>query len=93
MEFEWDAAKARVNADKHGISFEEASSVFGDPLALTFDDPTHSTVEHRYLTFGVSAAGRSLVVVHTSRGDTIRIISSRPMTPRERRAYEQWEKA
>lgn len=92
MEFEWDAAKSRVNVDKHGVAFEEASSVFGDPFALTFDDSIHSTAEHRYLTFGVSAGGRSLVVVHTSRGDTIRIISSRPMTPSERRAYEQWEK-
>jgi uncharacterized protein len=92
MEFEWDAAKSRFNADKHGVSFEEASSVFGDPLALTFDDPAHSEAERRYLTFGVSGAGRSLLVAHTSRGDTIRIISSRPMTPRERRAYEQWEK-
>jgi len=92
MEFEWDAAKSRINADKHGVTFEDASSVFGDPFALTFDDLTHSTAERRYLTFGVSVAGRSLVVVHTSRGDTIRIISSRPMTLRERRAYEQWEK-
>ena len=90
MEFEWDAAKSRVNVDKHGVSFDEACTVFGDPLALTFDDPTHSTVERRYLTFGVSAAGRSLLVVHTSRGATIRLISSRRMTPRERRAYEQW---
>ena len=92
MEFEWNAAKSRANADKHGVAFEEASSVFGDPLALTFDDLTHSAAEHRFLTFGVSAAGRPLVVVHTSRGDTIRIVSSRHMTPRERRAYEQWEK-
>ncbi len=91
MEFEWDAQKSRFNEVTHGVSFWEASSVFGDPLALTFDDVLHSTHERRYLTFGVSAARRSLVVVHTSRGDTIRIISARPMTPHERRAYEQWE--
>jgi len=91
MEFEWDAEKARFNEVKHGVSFHEASSVFGDPLALTFEDAWHSSRERRYLTFGLSTAGRPLVVVHTSRGDTIRIISSRPMTPRERRAYEQWE--
>lgn len=91
MEFEWDARKSRLNADKHGVSFDEASSVFGDPLALTFDDLAHSRHERRYLTFGRSAAERSLVVVHTSRGATIRIISARPMTPRERRAYEHWK--
>jgi uncharacterized DUF497 family protein len=92
MEFEWDAAKSRVNADKHGVTFEAASSVFGDPLALTFDDPVHSMIERRYVTFGFSSPGRPLLAVHTSRGDTIRIISSRPMTPRERRAYERWKK-
>jgi len=91
MEFEWDAWKSRLNEDKHGTSFDEAATVFGDPLALTFDDIVHSREERRYLTFGFSAPGRPLVVVHTSRGDTIRIISARPMTPHERRAYEQWE--
>jgi uncharacterized DUF497 family protein len=91
MEFEWGAWKSRVNEDKHGVSFDEAASVFGDPLAITFDDPEHSAHERRYLTFGFSSAARPLLVVHTSRGDTIRIISARPMTPRERRAYEQWE--
>jgi uncharacterized DUF497 family protein len=91
MEFEWDARKSRLNENKHGVSFHEAASVFGDPLALTFDDTARLGHERRYLTFGISAAGRSLVVVHASRGDTIRIISARIMTPRERRAYEQWE--
>lgn len=91
MDFEWDATKSRFNEDKHGVSFDEAASVFGDPLALTFDDLEHSTQERRYLTFGLSAAGRALLVVHTSRGATIRIISARPMTPRERRHYEQWQ--
>lgn len=91
MEFEWDIEKARANEVKHGVSCHEASSVFGDPLALTFEDVRHSSQERRYLTFGLSAPGRSLVVVHTSRGANIRIISTRVMTPRERRAYEQWE--
>ena len=89
MDFEWDARKSRFNQDKHGVSFDEAATVFGDPLALTFGDAEHSGEELRYLTFGLSQAGRVLVVAHTSRGDTIRIISVRPMTPRERRDYEQ----
>jgi uncharacterized DUF497 family protein len=89
MDFEWGASKSRLNEDKHGVSFDEAASIFGDPLAITFDDFVHSRQEQRYLTFGLSAAGRPLLVVHTSRGDTIRLISARPMTPRERRHYEQ----
>jgi hypothetical protein len=91
MDIEWDATKSRFNEDKHGVSFDEAASVFGDPLALTFDDLEHSALERRYLTFGLSTADRLLLVVHTSRGATIRIISSRRMTPRERRHYEQWQ--
>ena len=86
MHFEWDASKARRNEQKHGVSFDEAATVFGDPLAVTFDDIEHSTHEERYLTFGLSAANRALLVAHTSRGDTIRIISARRLTPRERRA-------
>ena len=93
MEPEWDAAKSRVDERKHGVSFGEAASVFGDPLALTFEDVFHSAQERRFLTFGLSAMSRPLVVVHTSRGDTIRIISARLMTPRERRSYEQWEES
>ena len=85
------STKSRFNEDKHGVSFDEAASVFGDPLALTFDDLEHSALERRYLTFGLSTADRLLLVVHTSRGATIRIISSRRMTPRERRHYEQWQ--
>jgi uncharacterized protein len=90
MHFEWDAAKAKGNEQKHGVTFDEATTVFGDPLALTFDDVEHSADERRYLTFGVSNDNRGLVVAHTSRGDTIRIISARTMTPRERRDYEQY---
>lgn len=90
MYFQWDAAKSKRNEDMHGITFDEATTVFGDPLALTFDDIEHSTNEQRYLTFGISTEGRPLVVAHTARGDNIRIISARPMTPRERRDYEQY---
>jgi uncharacterized protein len=90
MHFEWDAAKAKVNEEKHGVTFDEATMVFGDPLALTFDDVEHSEGEARYLTFGITSNNRALVVAHTSRGDNIRIISARAMTPRERRDYEQY---
>lgn len=90
MYFEWDAGKARRNEEKHGVTFDEAATVFGDPLSLTFDDHERSEDEWRYLTFGLSVGGRALVVAHTARGDMIRIISSRPMTPRERRDYERY---
>jgi uncharacterized protein len=91
MRFEWDGQKSALNQRKHGVAFDEAATVFGDPLGLTFDDSEHSFDERRYLTFGFSTEQRALVVAHTSRGDTIRIISARPMTPRERREYEQWQ--
>jgi uncharacterized DUF497 family protein len=81
--------QGRANTAIHGVTFEEAQEVFGDPLALTFDDVEHSADEPRYLTFGLSASGRPVVVAHTARGATIRIISARQMTPRERRHYEQ----
>lgn len=89
MQFEWDAEKSRRNQHKHGVSFTEAATVFADPLAVTYADPANSIVEERYLTFGWSVAGTALVVVHTGRGDTIRIISARRMTLRERSDYEQ----
>ena len=90
MRFEWDPEKAELNREKHRVTFEEATTVFGDPLALTFDDPDHSAGEQRFLTFGTAATGKALVVSHTDRGDTIRIISAREMTRRERRTYEQY---
>lgn len=90
MYFEWDGGKAKRNEEKHGVTFNEAATVFGDPLALTFEDHGHSETEWRYLTFGLSNGGRALVVAHTARDDMIRIISARPMTPRERRDYEQY---
>jgi uncharacterized protein len=89
VEFEWDPDKAAGNLAKHGVSFQEAASVFGDPLAITYYDPDHSDHEDRYLTFGHSAGGRLLVISHTDRGEGTRIISVRPMTRRERQKYEQ----
>ena len=77
MRLEWDARKARENLRKHGVSFEEASSVFFDPLSVTGDDPDHSVGEMRLVTFGVSSSGRLLVVAHAETGVAIRIISAR----------------
>ncbi|MDR3568935.1 MAG: BrnT family toxin [Syntrophobacteraceae bacterium] len=89
MQFEWDLKKAVKNKQKHGISFEEASTVFSDPLAITFADPDHFFGEDRYLTFGLSRLERLLVVAHTSHGDRTRIISARPLTREERNIYEE----
>ena len=89
MKFEWDAAKAADNVAKHGVSFEEAATVFRDTLSVTGLDPDHSIDEERLVIFGVSPSGRLLVVAHTERGDTIRIISARPTTPTERKIYEE----
>ena len=89
MNFEWDAMKARLNQRKHGVSFQEAAEVFGDDYSSCIRDPDHSQEEDRYLLFGVSSKGHFLVVSCIERVDTIRIISARPMTRQERRAYEQ----
>jgi uncharacterized protein len=89
MEFEWDRRKAAVNNRKHGVSFEEAATVFGDPLAITFSDPDHSLEEERRITFGMSRLNRLLVVSHADRSNGIRIISARLMTRRERTIYEE----
>jgi uncharacterized DUF497 family protein len=88
MRFEWDDAKARRNLRKHGVSFEEAVTVFYDPLSATFDDPDHSAEEPRFITVGNSARGRLLIVAHTERGATIRIINARRATARERERHE-----
>ena len=77
MHFEWDRAKAERNVKRHRVSFDEAVTVFYDPLAATFDDPDHSVREHRLITVGNSSRGRLLVVVHVEGGDSIRIISAR----------------
>jgi uncharacterized DUF497 family protein len=89
VHFEWDSGKAAKNLRKHQISFEEASSVFYDPLALTGEDPDHSQGEERLITFGMSSTGRVLVVSHADRDEAIRIISVRPATRRERQIYEE----
>jgi uncharacterized DUF497 family protein len=89
MWFEWDLEKARANAKKHGVSFEEALTVFFDPMAATFDDPDHSTDEPRMLTIGFSATGRLLMVCHTERGGVLRLIGARPATRRERKRHEE----
>lgn len=89
MEFEWDLDKAALNLRKHRVTFEEASSVFGDPLAITFRDPDHSLGEARFLTFGMSQAGNLLVVSHTQRRQRIRVIGARRATRAERKIYEE----
>ena len=89
MQFEWDTAKAAENLAKQGVSFEEAATVFLDTLSVTGPDPDHSVGEERFITFGISTSGRLLVVAHTDRGDTIRIISARPATRGERKIYEE----
>ena len=88
MELEWDPKKAATNRKNHGVSFEEAASVFGDALAVTFDDPDHSIGEQRWLTFGFSSDERLLVVSHTERGGKTRVISARVATRHERKIYE-----
>ncbi len=89
MEFEWEPEKASLNERKHGVTFHEAATVFGDPLAITFADPDHSMDEKRYLTFGMSRLDRLLVVSHTERRGRVRIINARLMTRQERRIYEE----
>jgi len=87
--YEWDENKARKNVHKHGISFEEASSVFDDPNALMIGDPLHSDLEERYIYIGRSAKRNVLVVVYTQRGETTRIITCRKATSVERKAYDK----
>ena len=89
MRFEWDSSKAAENLARHGVSFEEVATVFRDVLSATGADPDHSFDEDRFVTFGVSTAGRLLAIAHTDRDDTIRIISARPATPSERVIYEE----
>ena len=88
MRFEWDRDKSALNRKKHRITFDEAVTVFYDPLAATFGDPDHSLGEDRLITVGFSARGRLLVVCHTERSGVIRIISARRATARERKRHE-----
>jgi uncharacterized protein len=89
LRFEWDERKALANRSKHGISFEEAGTVFSDFLSITVPDPLHPAAEERYVTIGRSERQRLLVVVHADRGDSVRLISARIATARERNAYEE----
>ena len=89
LTFEWDHDKAKRNLRKHGVSFAEASTVFGDPLSIVFADPDHSEDEERFLIVGHSYKNRLLIVAFTERGNHIRIISARKLTSKERRDYEE----
>jgi uncharacterized DUF497 family protein len=89
MQFEWDPKKAKQNFKKHGVSFDEAVTVFYDPLSATFDDPDHSVGERRLVTIGFSSQGRLLVVAHAERGENTRVISARPATAHERKKHER----
>jgi uncharacterized protein len=88
MKFEWNARKDRENRRKHGVSFQEATTVFGDPLAGTIPDPEHSQGEPRFLTIGYSSHHRLIVVSHTEEGENFRIISAREANVHERKIYE-----
>lgn len=89
MRFEWDEKKAATNLAKHGVSFEEAVTVFGDPLSDTFDDPDHSVEERRFLIIGISDRGRMLIVAHTDDSEVVRMISAREPTSGEKKSYEE----
>ena len=89
MKTEWDRRKAARNERKHGVSFEEAATVFSNPLALIFDDDWHSELEEREIIIGHSTSGLLLIVSFTARGDAIRIISARLATAKEQREYEE----
>lgn len=91
MQFEWDEKKAAANLANHGVSFDEAITVFGDPLATTVRDERHSVEEDRFLTTGASREQRTLIVWHSDRGEVVRIIGAREATTRERRTYEAGE--
>lgn len=89
LHVEWDAGKAEINWRKHEVSFTEAATVLGDPLSATLPDPDHSEREERMLILGRSSADRLLIVSAAESGGRVRLISARPMTPRERRNYER----
>lgn len=88
MRFEWGRAKAEANRRKHRVSFDEATTIFFDPLSVTIPDPDHSGGERRFITMGISSNGRLLVVAHTERGSVLRLISARPASAVERKRYE-----
>jgi uncharacterized DUF497 family protein len=88
VRFEWDPEKAKRNLKKHGVAFEEAVTVFYEPLSATFDDPDHSVGEYRFITIGLSSRDRLVVVAHAERGESLRIISAPPATANERKRHE-----
>jgi uncharacterized DUF497 family protein len=88
MRFEWNPQKAQLNLSKHGVDFAEATTIFTDPLSITYADPDHSIGEERYVIIGLSNRNRLLIVAHTDLNDCIRLISAREVTRRERRLYE-----
>jgi len=90
MTFEWDPITAKLNLWKHRVSFEEAGTALLDPLSKTSLDPDHSVEEHRFITFGISARQRLLVVSYTERDNAVRLISARVATRREREIYEEY---
>ena len=89
LQFEWDDDKAASNLEKHGVSFEEAATVFRDPFALIFDDEAHSIDEQREIIIGHSTRNRLLLVCFTERGDKLRLFSARPATRKELQDYER----
>ena len=89
MKFQWDPRKAKLNTAKRGVSFEEATTAFRDPLSATAADPDHSLLERRFITFGLSSKGRLLQISHTERGELLRIINARLATRQERKIYEE----
>ncbi len=89
LNFEWDPKKAASNLKKHGISFEEACTVFGDTLSLTISDSLTSSNEERFVTTGETSHRKLVVVVHVDKGDNVRIISARRVTKHERKTYEK----
>lgn len=89
MKFEWDETKHQINIKKHGLTFPEASTAFGDPMALDFDDPEHSEGEYRLLLLALTATSRHVVISYTWDQDTIRLISARDMTKREQKIYQE----
>ena len=88
MRFEWDRKKAATNFKKHKVSFDEAVTVFYDPLSATFNDPDHSIGEERFITIGYSSSSRLLVVTYTERGAAVRLINARPASAKEKRRHE-----
>jgi len=89
VQYDWDAEKATRNFSKHRVSFEEATTVFEDPLFVVFADPRHSLEENRFIIIGETARRKLLMVAYSERGDRIRIISARKATPKERKVYEE----